>query len=76
MGTVLAAPKLHRSFEKEQPRIKSATIGFSSVNTFDLSVTEYKEIALILTDGKYSPVIEDGTVLDEIVESPTKICRS
>lgn len=58
--------------KKEQPRIKSATIGFSSVNTFDLSVTEYKEIALILTDGKYSPVIEDGTVLDEIVESPTK----
>ena len=58
--------------KKEQPRIKSATIGFSNVNTFDLSVTEYKEIALILTDGKYSPVIEDGTVLDETVESPTK----
>ena len=58
--------------KKEQPRIKSATIGFNSVNTFELSVTEYKEIALILTDGKYSPVIDDGTVLDETVESPTK----
>lgn len=58
--------------KKEQPRIKSATIAFSGINTFDLSVTEYKEIALILTDGKYHPVIEDGTVLDETVESPTK----
>ncbi|MGM9902972.1 FtsQ-type POTRA domain-containing protein [Enterococcus hirae] len=58
--------------KKDQPRIKTAKLSFSGVNTFNLAVTEYKEIALILKNGKYYPVIEDGTVLSQNVANPTK----
>lgn len=58
--------------KKEQPRIETAQLSFKSVNTFQLEIKEYKEIALVMKDGQYFPVIENGKVLNEKVANPTK----
>ncbi|MBF8807685.1 MAG: cell division protein FtsQ/DivIB [Enterococcus lacertideformus] len=58
--------------KKEQPRIETAQLHFKSINTFQLSINEYKEIALVMKDGQYYPVIENGKVLNEKVANPTK----
>jgi cell division protein FtsQ len=58
--------------KQEQPRIKDASITISSMNHFKLSVSEYKEVALVENKNEYSPVLENGTVLEEKVENPTK----
>jgi cell division protein FtsQ len=58
--------------KEEQPRIKDASIKISSMNHFKLTVSEYKEVALVAKNNDYSPVLENGTVLDEKVENPTK----
>ena len=58
--------------KEEQPRIESAQITFKTFNTFNLKVKEYKEIALVMKNGKYYPVMENGTVLSVKVANPTK----
>lgn len=60
------------TLKKEQPRVESAQLHFKSINTFELAIKEYKEIALVMKDGEYFPVIENGKVLKEKVANPTK----
>ncbi|MBO0432468.1 cell division protein FtsQ/DivIB [Enterococcus sp. DIV0660C] len=61
-----------KELKTEQPRVKTAKISFHSINQFELAITEYKDIALIATENKYYPVLENGIVLDQKVDNPTK----
>lgn len=61
-----------QDLKKAQPRVKSAEIKFDGVNRFKLIMSEYKEIAVESKNGQYYPVIENGIVLKEKVENPTK----
>lgn len=61
-----------KELKTEQPRVKTAEISFHSINQFELAITEYKDIALIATENKYYPVLENGIVLDQKVDNPTK----
>ncbi|GEB28055.1 cell division protein FtsQ [Enterococcus casseliflavus] len=58
------------AIKKELPRIKNASISLSGINRFDITVTEFQEVALLAKDGGYAPVLENGAVLDDISEQP------
>lgn len=60
------------AIKKELPRIKNASISLSGINRFDITVTEFQEVALLAQDGGYAPVLENGVVLDEISEQPVE----
>ncbi len=51
---------------------KNASISLSGINRFDITVTEFQEVALLAQDGGYAPVLENGVVLDEISEQPVE----
>lgn len=58
------------AIKKELPRIKNASISLSGINRFDITVTEFQEVALLAKDGGYAPVLENGAVLEDISEQP------
>ncbi|MEY8446550.1 cell division protein FtsQ/DivIB [Enterococcus ratti] len=60
------------TLKKKQPRIETAQLNFKSINTFQLNIKEYKEIALVMKNDQYFPVLENGKVLDEKADNPTK----
>lgn len=60
------------AIKKKLPRIKNASISLSGINRFDITVTEFQEVALLAQDGGYAPVLENGVVLDEISEQPVE----
>lgn len=60
------------AIKKELPRIKNASISLSGINRFDITVTEFQEVALLAQDGGYAPVLENGVVLDETSEQPVE----
>lgn len=49
--------------KKKEARIKNATITFNGANRFVINVTEYKEVAFLEHNGKYSPIIENGQIM-------------
>ncbi|MDH6364446.1 cell division protein FtsQ [Enterococcus sp. PF1-24] len=51
------------------PQIKSATVGFSGITSFEIKVTEYQELALLFRDSQYFPILENGTVLENAKEA-------
>lgn len=60
------------NLEKKQPRIKSASIQLENLNQLKVNVAEYDEVALVSKNDQYYPVLENGTVLSEAIENPTK----
>lgn len=61
-----------RRLVRNFPRIKNATIKFSSLNQFKINVTEHKEVALLAKDGKYFPILENGQIVQEPQEKADK----
>lgn len=54
--------------KKQEPRIKSAKVGFDGINSFNINIKEYREVALLAQDNKYAPIIENGHVIPETIE--------
>ncbi|MDR0922659.1 MAG: FtsQ-type POTRA domain-containing protein [Lactobacillales bacterium] len=53
------------------PRVKTADIKLSGINTFQLKLTEFKVVAYEFEGGKYHPILENGFPLtDEEVAKP------
>lgn len=52
------------------PRIKSASISLSGLNSFNISVKEHKVVAMESSDGAYHPILENGKILTEVESSP------
>lgn len=53
--------------KKRNPRVKDVSLQIKKINEFELNVTEYQTIAYSLEDNQYYPVLENGTVLSEVV---------
>ncbi len=56
----------------EQPRIKSTSLSIENINHFHLTVTEYQEVALLAKGDTYSPILENGQVMEETLKKPTQ----
>lgn len=47
------------------PRVKTATITFVPLNKFTIQIQEFATVALLGVDNSYSPILENGVVLEE-----------
>jgi cell division protein FtsQ len=61
-----------QTIKKELPRVKNVQITITSLNHFNIHVSEYQEVALLASNDQYSPILESGVVIDEPSEQPTK----
>lgn len=53
---------------KENPQVRSAALHFTNPVSFEIEVSEYQEIAVLLKARKYYPILENGTVLETEIE--------
>lgn len=54
---------------KENPQVRSASLHFTNPVSFEIEITEYEEIAVLLKEGDYYPILENGTVLENVTEA-------
>lgn len=60
--------KNQEKLEKAQPRIKRTRVAIENFNQFHLTVTEYREVAMLAKGNEYSPILENGQVMDETLK--------
>lgn len=56
--------------ERQLPRVKKASISLSGLNSFKITVEEYKVVALEASNGEYHPILENGKILSEKTSAP------
>lgn len=54
-----------KAITKKIPQIKSAKISLTGFTSLKVSISEYKELAFLLKDSHYYPILENGMVLNE-----------
>lgn len=57
---------------KENPRINTATLRIKQFNHFDINVTEYEVLAVLLKNDKMYPVLSNGKILSETAKESEK----
>lgn len=55
---------------RQLPRVKKAAISLNGINSFKISIEEYKVVALESVDGIYHPILENGKILPEEMSAP------
>ncbi|WP_086350501.1 cell division protein FtsQ/DivIB [Candidatus Enterococcus clewellii] len=59
-----------KNIEKKFPRVKKATVSLNGINSFKISIAEYDVLAVDYSEGSYSPILENGTVLTDKLDNP------
>ncbi|MGC6767205.1 cell division protein FtsQ/DivIB [Enterococcus sp. LJL51] len=59
-----------KNIEKTLPRVKRASVTLNGINSFKISIEEYEVMALESLEGSYHPILENGKVLPDKLESP------
>lgn len=52
-----------KNIVRKSPRVKEATISLNGINSFQISIKEYKVVALEAENGIYRPILENGKIL-------------
>lgn len=69
MWTQFFDKKTHlEQIKKRNPRVKEAVLKIKDLNHFQIGIKEYKVIAYGWINGQYHPLLENGLILNEIVE--------
>ncbi|MGK0552306.1 cell division protein FtsQ/DivIB [Enterococcus faecalis] len=58
-----------KTIKKKVPRVKTASISLNGINTFKIKLTEYQVVASAAENGKYHPILENGTILPEVTKA-------
>ncbi|MHC5226994.1 cell division protein FtsQ/DivIB [Enterococcus sp. LJL99] len=59
-----------KNIVRRLPRVKSASISLSGLNSFKINVKEHKVVAMESSEGTYHPILENGKILTEVESSP------
>ncbi|WP_265455376.1 cell division protein FtsQ/DivIB [Enterococcus sp. HY326] len=57
--------QLTAAVETDNPRIKSINVTLTGPTSLNIGVSEYQEAAVLLQDGVYYPILENGVVLTD-----------
>ncbi|MHC5249579.1 cell division protein FtsQ/DivIB [Enterococcus sp. LJL90] len=60
-----AREQLTATVETDNPRIKSVSVTLTGPTSLNIGVSEYQEAAVLLQDGVYYPILENGVVLTD-----------
>ncbi|MGL4697221.1 cell division protein FtsQ/DivIB [Enterococcus larvae] len=59
-----------KNIEKKFPRVKQASVSLNGINSFKITIQEYKVLAVDYLDGFYYPILENGKVLTDKLDNP------
>lgn len=63
--------EIENRIEEQNKQVSSAHLGFSGINNFVLKIEEYETVAYLTQDNQYKKILENGTILEEVVPRPS-----
>lgn len=55
---------------EENPQVKEASITLSGLQHLTIAIEEHETVAYLLRDNRYSKILENGVILDEVIPRP------